>query len=72
MIIKLTTRKPDKSEEKPRNMNPANPKAIEISDCTQNELLTVQVSISLNVRTNDVPADPAESNMYAKTYIQKS
>lgn len=67
MIRKQATRKPDIKEDKLRKINPANPKAIEMSDCTQNELVDVHVSVPLNVFTRAVPADPADSSRYAKT-----
>lgn len=64
---KQATRKPDIKEEKLRNMKPANPKAMEMSDCTQNELVAVHVSVPLNVLANAVPADPADRSRYANT-----
>lgn len=68
LSTKHTTRKPDNKEEKLKNINPANPKATEISDWTQNALLAVHVSLSFNVRANAVPAESADNNMYAKTW----
>lgn len=67
MIRKQATRKPDVKEEKPRNRNPANPRAIEMSDCTQNALVVVHVSLPFSIFTNAVPAEFADSSMYAKT-----
>ncbi|KAJ6892207.1 hypothetical protein NC651_025415 [Populus alba x Populus x berolinensis] len=49
----------------PRNKNPAKPKTIAISDCTQNALLSVHVSFS--VLASSVPAVFADNSRYANT-----
>ncbi|KAL6957145.1 hypothetical protein U1Q18_026132 [Sarracenia purpurea var. burkii] len=66
-MMKETTRNPESSEDSPKQRNPANPKAMEISDWTQKALLAVHVSVAFIVRDNAVPAESADSNKYAKT-----
>lgn len=70
LITKEATLNPEIKDDIPKNKNPTNPKPIEISDCTQNTLLVVHVSISLIVRTNSVPVEFADSNKYANTYTK--
>lgn len=65
--MKQTSRKPDNSDVNPRNRNAAYPNAIAMSDCTQNALLTLHVSISFNVLAIDVPAALADNSRYANT-----
>lgn len=50
----------------PKNKNPAKPKTIAISDCTQNALLSVHVSFS--VLASSVPAVFADNSRYANTW----
>lgn len=68
MIIKQTTRKPDSRDENPKNRNPPYPKAMAMSDCTQNALSSVHVSVRFSVLASAVPAASADSNRYANTY----
>ena len=70
MIKKQATRKPDIKDEKPRKRKPANPRDIEMSDCTQNALVAVHVSAPFSVFANAVPAEFADTSMYAKTCTQ--
>lgn len=42
---------------------------MEMSAWTQNAFLTVHVFVPLNVSASAVPAEPADNNMYAKTWI---
>jgi len=49
----------------PKNKNPAKPKTIAISDCTQNALLSVHVPFS--VLASSVPAVFADNSRYANT-----
>lgn len=65
--MKETTRKPVRSEVKPRNRNAAYPKAMAMSVCTQNALLALHVSISFSVLAIDVPAALADNSRYANT-----
>lgn len=67
--MKQTSRKPESSEDKPRNKNPANPRAMDMSDCTQNAPLSVHVLVSLTFRdrASSVPAEFADINIYANT-----
>lgn len=65
--MKQTTLNPDSNDEIIRNKNPANPKAIAISDWMQNALLAVHVAIPLSCLAISVPAESADSNKYAKT-----
>jgi hypothetical protein len=54
----------------PKNKNPAKPKTIAISDCTQNALLSVHVSFSVlasSVLASSVPAVFADNSRYANT-----
>nr|GMC65624.1 hypothetical protein Iba_chr02dCG15870 [Ipomoea batatas] len=67
LITKQTTRKPESKEDEPKNTNPANPRAIEMYDCTQKALSAAQVPASLIVRANAAPAASIDSNRYAKT-----
>lgn len=66
--MKETTRKPVRSEVKPRNRNAAYPKAMAMSVCTQNALLALHVSISFSVLAIDVPAALADNSRYANTW----
>lgn len=65
--MKQTTRNPVSSDVNPRNTNPAYPNATAMSDCTQNALLAVHVSVSFNVLTIAVPAALAANSRYANT-----
>lgn len=65
--MKQTTRNPESRDENPRNRNPANPKAIEMSDWTQKPFLAVHVSVPLSALAIAVPAEFADSSMYANT-----
>lgn len=66
--MKQTTRKPESREENPRNRNPANPNAIEMSDWTQNAFVAVHVLVFLSVLAISVPAEFADTNRYANTW----
>lgn len=66
--MKQTSLNPDNNDVNPRNRNDAYPNAIAMSVCTQNELLTVHVSISFSVLAIDVPAALADNSRYAKIW----
>lgn len=66
--MKQTTRNPERSDDSPRNRNPANPKAMDMSVWTQNALLDVHLSVLFIVRASSVPVESADSNRYVKTY----
>lgn len=66
--MKQTTLNPESKDDNPRNINPANPNAIEMSDCTQKAFVSVHVSEFLKVLAISVPAEFADSNRYANTW----
>lgn len=66
--MKQTSLNPDNNDVNPRNRNAAYPNATAMSVCTQNELLTVHVSMSFNVLAIDVPAALADNSKYANTW----
>jgi hypothetical protein len=65
--MKLTTRNPESRDENPRNRNPANPNAIEMSDWMQKAFVAVHVSVPLSAFSIAVPAEFADSSRYANT-----
>lgn len=68
-MMKQATRKPESRDENPRNRNPANPRAMDMSAWTQNPFDASHVSIpSFNALARAVPAESADSNRYANTW----